>query len=279
MSLPPPQLISNPTESPEVIEVMNLSITRIDDDTIEIPSFVSDILNAWFKLIFFALILGLGPSYDPGWFTSDGEPGVAYAAIYKMFNREESIKSAFLRYEDENNPGFTYSGRDYEEFKAGQINRHGRGIVAGLFFIGIIVIPWFLLNIAVGNPYRIDRKRRIIYTWMRGHFVCVHFPPGMSDPLQVIEAHVPRGKQANDPYNMSGPLNIWLPLPYKQKNGLLSIGASCFLNGAMVKYQSYYLRDFLTDYLTNPNPRWLDQLGPKRKPKHVQWYDYLFYRL
>ncbi|WP_235263826.1 hypothetical protein, partial [Nitrincola sp. A-D6] len=28
-----------------------------------------------------------------------------------------------------------------------------------------------------------------------------------------------------------------------------------------------------------PNPRWLDQLGPKRKPKHVQWYDYLFYRL
>lgn len=279
MSLPPLELIPNPTKNDDVIEVMNLSITRVDDDTIEVPSFVSDILNAWFKLILFALILGLGPSYDPGWFTSDGKPGVAYAAIYNMLNREESIKSSFLSAEDPNNPGYTRTGRNYEEFKAGQIDYHGRGIGAGLFFIGIMVIPWFLLNIVVGNPYRIDRKRRIIYTWMRGHFVCVHFPPNMHDPLQVIEAHVPRGKQANDPYNMSGPLNIWLPLPHKQKNGLLSIGASCFLNGSMVKYQSYYLRDFLTDYLTNPNPEWLDQLGPKRRPRYVKWYDYLFYKL
>ena len=100
-------------------------------------------INAWFKIIFLTLMVALIPHYDPGWFTSDGKPGVAYSAIYNMLNREESIKSAFLRAEDVNNPGYTRTGRSYEEFKAGQISHHGRGITAGVVFIGLIIVPWF----------------------------------------------------------------------------------------------------------------------------------------
>ncbi|EXJ09576.1 hypothetical protein [Nitrincola nitratireducens] len=217
MQLPPLRLIPNPTENPDVIEAMNLSITRIDEDVIEVPSMTSMGLNTWFKLIFFAIMLGSAPAYDPGWFSKDGEPGVAYEAIHYMFFWEEAFHSSFKRYEDRDNPGFTNTGRTYEEFKAGMLERHGRGIVAGIACISLIVLPWILLNLAVGNPYRIDRKRRIIYTWIRGSFVCIQLPEGTDDPLQVVEAHIPMRNDIRDPYNMNGPLNIWLPIPRYQK--------------------------------------------------------------
>ncbi len=79
---------------------MNLSITRIDEDVIEVPSMAAMGLNTWFKLIFFAIILGSAPAYDPGWFTEDGKPGAAYEAIHRMLLREEYIISSFKRYED-----------------------------------------------------------------------------------------------------------------------------------------------------------------------------------
>ena len=279
MSLTPSELIPNPTDNPDVIDALNLSITRIDEDTIEIRSFASMAINAWFKIIFLTLMVALIPHYDPGWFTSDGKPGVAYSAIYNMLNREESIISAFLRAEDVNNPGYTRTGRTYEEFKAGQISHHGRGITAGVVFMGLIIVPWFLFNIAVLNPYRINRKHRIIYTWAKGCFLCIQLPENTRDPLKAVEAHIPKVKNPNDPHNVQGPLNLWLPYPKKQQNAVVSIGASCFLGGAVIRYQSYYLYDFLNDFLTNPNPQWLNQLGPVRKPKYVNGYNYFFYTL
>ena len=277
MSLTPEELLPNPTENPDVIEALNLSITKIDDDVIEIPHMTAMGANTFFKMVFIALILGTAPAYDPGWFTSDGKPSVAYSAIYNMLNREESIKSAFFRAEDVNNPGYTRTGRSYEEFKAGQISHHGRGIGAGLFFIGIIVIPWILLNIAVDKPYRLDRKRRILYTWGRGRFFCIQFPANIADPMRVVEAHVPRLDKASDPYNMNGPLNLWLPCPKEKKNIAVSLGANCGVANTPILGQAYYLYDFLNDYLTNPNPAWVNQLGPKRKPKIVHPVNYLFY--
>ena len=275
MQLPPLRLIPNPTENPDVIEAMNLSITRIDEDVIEVPSMTSMGLNTWFKLIFFALMLGGAPAYDPGWFSKDGEPGVAYKAIHKMLYRESYIISTFEFYEDSDNPGFLRDGTPYDQFKIEQLDFHGRGIVAGIACISYIVLPWILLNLAVGNPYRIDRKRRIIYTWIRGSFVCIQLPEGTDDPLQVVEAHIPMRNDIRDPYNMNGPLNIWLPIPRYQKNGGLSLGANCAIVRSLVKYQAYYLRDFINDFIANPNAQWVDQLGPKRKPKYVNYLDYV----
>ena len=277
MSLTPSELIPNPTENPDVIEALNLSITKIDDDVIEIPAMGAMGLNTFFKMIFFALILGLGPSYDPGWFTSDGKPGVAYRDIYNMINREEYFQRSFFSAEDPMNPGYTRTGRSYDEFMAGMYEHHGRGIGAGLFFIGIIVIPWILLNIAVDKPYRLDRKRRILYTWGRGRFFCIQFPANIADPMRVVEAHVPRLDKASDPYNMNGPLNLWLPCPKEKKNIAVSLGANCGVANTPILGQAYYLYDFLNDYLTNPNPAWVNQLGPKRKPKIVHPVNYLFY--
>jgi hypothetical protein len=45
----------------------------------------------------------------------------------------------------------------------------------------------------------------------------------------------------------------------------------------VVRGQAYYLRDFINDFLTNPEPKWLDQLGPKHKPKYVNYLDYIQY--
>ncbi|EXJ09579.1 hypothetical protein [Nitrincola nitratireducens] len=251
MQLPPLRLIPNPTENPDVIEAMNLSITRIDEDVIEVPSMTSMGLNTWFKLIFFAIMLGSAPAYDPGWFSKDGEPGVAYKAIHKMLYRESYIISTFEFYEDSDNPGFLRDGTPYDQFKIEQLDFHGRGIVAGIVCISLIVLPWILLNLAVGNPYRIDRKRRIIYTWIRGSFVCIQLPEGTDDPLQVVEAHIPMRNDIRDPYNMNGPLNLWLPIPRYQKNGVLSLGANCAIVRSLVKYQAYYLRDFINDFIAN----------------------------
>ena len=45
----PPDLLPNPTENPDIIEVMNLSITRIDEDTIEVMSMTSMIASEYKK--------------------------------------------------------------------------------------------------------------------------------------------------------------------------------------------------------------------------------------
>ncbi|KDE40904.1 hypothetical protein ADINL_0553 [Nitrincola lacisaponensis] len=277
MSLTPSELIPNPTENPDVIEALNLSITKIDDDVIEIPHMTAMGANTFFKMVFIALMLGSAAAYNPGWFSSDGKPGVAYAAIYKMFNREESILSSFSRSEDKNNPGYTRTGMSYENFKLDMLERHGRGIGSGLFAIGFLLGTWILLNIAIANPVRIDRKRRIMYTWIHGQFACIQFPSNIDQPMQVVEAHVPMRDKANDLYNMTGPLNLWLPYPKKNKNVIVSLGANHGLFNAMVLGQPYYLQDFLNDYLASPNPKWLDQLGPKRKPKYVHPLNYFLF--
>ena len=41
----PTDLLPNPTENHDIIEVMNLSITRIDEDTIEVMSMTSMIAS------------------------------------------------------------------------------------------------------------------------------------------------------------------------------------------------------------------------------------------
>ncbi len=149
---------------------------------------------------------------------------MAYADIYHMFNREESIKSAFLFYEDKKILVFFLMELHTLILKKDQIDFHGRGIGAGLFAIGFIIIPWLLFNLALANPVRLDRKRRIIYTWARGYFVCIQFPSDMDNPMQFIEANVPLRNGAKDFYNMAGPLNIWLPYPKIKKNAPFSLG-------------------------------------------------------
>ena len=274
MSLTPEELLPNPTENPYVVEALNLSITKIDDDVIEIPHMTAMGANTFFKMVFIALILGTAPAYDPGWFTSDGKPGVAYEKIHRMFFRESYILDAFAFYEDKNNLGFTSEGESYQQFYDYNIERHCRGIGAGLFAIGFLLGTWVLLNIAIANPVRIDRKRRIMYTWIHGQFVCIQFPSNIDQPLQVVEAHVPMRDKASDLYNMTGPLNLWLPYPQKSKNVAVGLGANYGFFNAMVIGQPYYLKEFLNDYLTNPNPKWLDQIGPKRKPTYVHALNY-----
>ena len=274
MSLKPSQLLPNPTDNPDVIEALNLSITKIDDDVIEIPHMTSMGANTFFKMVFIALMLGSAAAYNPGWFSSNGEPGVAYKSIQRMFTWEQSFQRSFDFSEDQNNPGYTRAGTSYEDYMAGMLDRHGRGIGSGLFSIGFLVGTWILLNIAIANPVRIDRKRRIMYTWIHGQFACIQFPPNIDQPLQVVEAHVPIRNKVSDLYNMTGPLNLWLPYPKKEKNVILSLGANYGLFNAMVRGQPYYLKEFLNDYLTNPNPTWLDQLGSKKKPKYVHTLNY-----
>lgn len=279
MALPPIQLIPNPTKNPDVVEAINLSITRIDQDTIELPSMAALGINVWFKIIFFAIFFGSISNYDPGWFTQDGKPGVAYEKIHRMLFREEYIISSFNRYEDKDNPGFTNTGRSYEEFKAGQLDFHGRGIGWGLFAIGLLVVPWVLCNISIQNPVRFDRKRRIVYTWSRGCFLCIQLPENTDDPLALIRAHVPNAPKVKDPHNPDGALVFWLPFSKKEANMPIGVGANCFIARAAIRYQAHYLREFITDFLTNPDPQWLNQLGPKRKPKYVLWMDYFFYNI
>lgn len=279
MALAPIQLIPDPTKNPDVIEAINLSITRIDDDTIEVPSMTAMGINVWLKIIFFSIFFGSISNYDPGWFTQDGKPGVAYEKIHRMFFREEPIKSYFYRKEDRDNPGYLSDGTSYEEFKAEQIALNGRGIGWGLFAIGMLVVPWILFNISIQNPVRFDRKRRIAYTWSRGCFICIQLPENSDDPLALIRAHVPHAPKLKDPHNPDGGLVFWLPMPKKAANMPIGVGANCFIARAAVRYQAYYLRDFITDFMTNPDPQWLNQLGPKHKPKYVLWMDYFFYNL
>ena len=194
-----------------------------------------------------------------------------------MIYREKSIISAFEFYEDKKNPGFTGTGRSYEEFKRDNLERHGRGIVEGISLILVLLVPLFIFNIAILNPYRIDRKRRIIYTWLKGNFLCIKLPEHTDDPLSGVEAHTPLLEDPDNYYNVLGPLNIWLPYPKKQKNAVVSLGAACQLNKSTLPYQSYYLHDFINDFLDNPDPKWLNQLGFKRKPRKVSMFSYLSY--
>ncbi|WP_200881973.1 hypothetical protein, partial [Nitrincola sp. A-D6] len=189
-----------------MVEAINLSITRIDQDTIEVPSMAAMGINVWLKIIFFAIFFGSIANYDPGWFTKDGEPGIAYEKIHYMLFREEYIISSFEFYEDINNPGFTKTGRSYDEFKRDSLERHGRGIGWGLFVIGFLVVPWILFNISVQNPVRFDRKRRIVYTWSRGCFMCIQLPENTGDPLAQIRAHIPHAPKVKDPHNPDGAL-------------------------------------------------------------------------
>ncbi|WP_144244292.1 hypothetical protein [Nitrincola sp. A-D6] len=262
-----------------MVEAINLSITRIDKDTIEVPSMVAMGINVWLKIIFFAIFFGSISGYDPGWFTKDGSPGVYYQDIHHMLFREESIISTFEFYEDKNNPGFLKDGTNYQDFKAELLALHGRGIGAGLFAIGLLVVPWILFNISVQNPVRFDRKRRIVYTWSRGCFMCIQLPENTGDPLAQIRAHIPHAPKVKDPHNPDGALVFWLPFPKKEANMPIGVGANCFIARAAIRYQAHYLRTFITDFMTNPDPQWLNQLGPKRKPKYVLWMDYFFYNI
>ena len=275
----PPDLLPNPTENPDIIEVMNLSITRIDEDTIEVMSMTSMVVNTWFKVIYIAILLAtLTTWFDPGWFNKEGRRGGGIQAIERMFTWEASFQRTFAFYEDPNNPGYTGSGMSYEDFMIEMLELHGRGIVPAVSIILLlIVIPLFLFNIAILNPYRIDRKRRIIYTWGKGSFLCMKLPEHTDDPLSGVEAHTPLLEDPDNYYNVFGPLNIWLPYPKKQKNAGFSLGAVCNFNWSIIPYQSYYLHDFINDFLDNPDPKWLNQLGFKRKPKCVSMYTYLTY--
>ncbi len=67
MTIPPPlKLIPNPTDNPDVIEAINLSITKINDDVIEIPHMTAMGVNTVLKIIFISLMLGSVKAYDPG---------------------------------------------------------------------------------------------------------------------------------------------------------------------------------------------------------------------
>ena len=283
-------LVENPTGNPDVIEAMNLSIRRIDEDVIEVRSMTSMGLSIWLKIIFLTIMIGAVSAYDPGWFTADGKPGVAYSAIYKMFNREESILSSFARSEDKEHPGcvrtitsyMSNSGTSYmtyEEFKQSVLERHGRGIGAGLFFIGLIIVPLFFSCLSMRNPIRIDRKRRLIYTWYKGNFLCAQLPIGTSNPLEAVKACVPLLEKSKQQYNYNGPLNISLPHSKSNKNLTFSLGANCAISRVLIKFQSYYLHLFINDFVNNPNPAWLEKIGPIRKPKCVHSIDYLLYRV
>ncbi|KDE39807.1 hypothetical protein ADINL_1444 [Nitrincola lacisaponensis] len=109
--------------------------------------------------------------------------------------------------------------------------------------------------------------------------MCIQLPENTDDPLAQIRAHVPHAPKVKDPYNPDGALVFWLPFPKKEANMPIGVGANCFIARAAIRYQAHYLREFIADFMTSPDPQWLNQLGSKRKPKYVLWMDYFFYNI
>ncbi|OOF63655.1 hypothetical protein [Rodentibacter pneumotropicus] len=173
--------------------------------------------------------------------------------------------------------GEIIASNEYELYKAEMLEMHGYRIYYGWFYI-LFPIFWFvLLCLPNGRPVRIDAKRRLIYFWWWGRFYIKQYPENLKNNEQHLIYFLQTDFHSSW-LNREGMSSLIIDIPFE--NPELNKKASPALGAyrPVCEYQSYYLRDFIVDYLKSPNPD--EEFAHYFKKEKRIWQDYFrcFYR-
>ncbi|OOF55894.1 hypothetical protein BKK56_05005 [Rodentibacter genomosp. 2] len=165
----------------------------------------------------------------------------------------------------------------YEKFKAGMLEFHPDTIYYGWFYI-LFPIFWFvLLCLPNGRPVRIDAKRRLIYFWWWGKFYIKQYPESFTHNEQRLIYFLQTDFYSSW-LNREGMSCLIMDIPFENPKRNKKVSPALGAYRPVCEYQSYYLRDFIVDYLKSPNPD--KEFAHYFKKEKRIWQDYFrwFYR-
>ncbi|OOF61421.1 hypothetical protein [Rodentibacter sp. Ppn85] len=165
----------------------------------------------------------------------------------------------------------------YEDFKMRMLNKHPDAICYGWFYI-LFPIFWFvLLCLPNGRPVRIDAKRRLIYFWWWGKFYIKQYPENFTHNEQRLIYFLQTDFHSSW-LNREGMSCLIMTIPFENPERNKKVSPALGAYRPVCEYQSYYLRDFIVDYLTSPNPD--KEFAHYFKKEKRIWQDYFgwFYR-
>ncbi|TGZ98819.1 hypothetical protein D3M79_08240 [Rodentibacter pneumotropicus] len=189
-------------------------------------------------------------------------------ALENGWNLYKDVKESF---------GENVTTESYIAYKAKMLELHPDAIYYGWFYI-LFPIFWFvLLCLPNGRPVRIDAKRRLIYFWWWGRFYIKQYPENLKDNEQRLIYFLQtdfHSSWLNREAMSSLIMDIPFENPERNKKASPALGAY----RPVCEYQSYYLRDFIVDYLKSPNPD--EEFAHYFKKEKRIWLDYFrwFYR-
>ncbi|TCP90146.1 hypothetical protein EDC44_14012 [Cricetibacter osteomyelitidis] len=166
---------------------------------------------------------------------------------------------------------------EYEIFKNEMLEMYGHRIYYGWFYI-LFPIFWFiLLCLPNARPVRIDAKRRLIYFQWWGRFYIKQYPETLKQNEQRLIYFLQtdfHSSWLNREAMSCLIMNIPHENPACNKKASVALGAY----RPVCEYQSYYLRDFIVDYLSSPNPD--TEFAHYFNKQKTIWQDYFrwFYR-
>ncbi|TCP88791.1 hypothetical protein EDC44_1493 [Cricetibacter osteomyelitidis] len=164
-----------------------------------------------------------------------------------------SIQKTFKFYENPQNIGFTYDGRNFNEFAEGMLRRHHSSFYLGWFYI-LFPLFWFYMVISPRwRAVRFDSKRRLVYFWDWGRLYILRYPPSAKRNQGILNYYLQ--PEMFTPWirrKPHGALVIHLPHENraKTKKRRLLLG----IYRPACPYQNHALLEFIQDYLSCYNP-------------------------
>ncbi|TCP90145.1 hypothetical protein EDC44_14011 [Cricetibacter osteomyelitidis] len=189
----------------------------------------------------------------------------------------DRIKDTFSFYEDPKNLGYTFAGTNFEQFAIELFDKHKERRYLGWFYI-LFPIFWFiLLCLPNARPVRIDAKRRLIYFQWWGRFYIKQYPESLKQNEQRLIYFLQTDFHSSW-LNRDAMSCLIMDIPYENpaRNKKASVALGAYR--PVCEYQSYYLRDFIVDYLRSPNPD--TEFARYFNKQKTIWQDYFrwFYR-